>query len=125
MGLLLEARADAAPQPGSAFLVCDSQLLIQALSKAAEDLLGVREENAVNRPLGELIAPADSEAQDQTAVAALIAHAASDNDSLTRAFVRPADTFGVRLRARITSCGPPRAALVVLDSPRAPILHAV
>ena len=55
----------------------------------------------------------------------LIARAASDNDSITRAFVRPADTFGVRIRARIASCGPPRAALVVLDSPRAAILHAV
>jgi hypothetical protein len=40
------------------------------------------------------------------------------------AFVRPANTFGVRVRARITACGPPRAALIVLDR-RAPQLRAV
>ena len=38
------------------------------------------------------------------------------------AFVRPWNTFGVRLRARIAPCGPPRAALVVLDpSPARPL----
>jgi hypothetical protein len=29
--------------------------------------------------------------------------------------VRPANTFGIRLTARIATCGPPRAALVVLE----------
>jgi hypothetical protein len=29
--------------------------------------------------------------------------------------VRPANTFGVRLTARIDSCGPPTAALIVFD----------
>ena len=42
-----------------------------------------------------------------------------------RAFVRPWNTFGVRMRARIATCGPPRAALIVLDSGRGPALRAV
>jgi PAS domain-containing protein len=125
MGLLLEARAEAAPEPGAAFLVVDSQLRIQAVSTAAEELLGVREELTVNKPLAELIVPADAEADGQVAVGALLARAASDVDAPTRAFVRPANTFGVRIRARIAPCGPPRAALIVLDSQQAPQLRAV
>jgi hypothetical protein len=39
--------------------------------------------------------------------------------------VRPWNTFGVRMRARIATCGPPRAALIVLDSGRGPALRAV
>jgi hypothetical protein len=30
--------------------------------------------------------------------------------------VRPKGTFGVRVRARITACGPPRAALIVFET---------
>ena len=125
MGLLLEARSDAVPEPGSAFLVVDSQLLVQAVSSAAENLLRIREENAINLPLTQLLVPADAEAQGSTGVAALIARAAADEDTPARAFVRPADTYGVRIRARIASCGPPRAALVVLDENPGPRLRAV
>jgi hypothetical protein len=32
-------------------------------------------------------------------------------------FVRPANLFGVRMRARIVHCGPPHAALVAFDDP--------
>ena len=42
-----------------------------------------------------------------------------------RAFVRPWNTFGVRMRARIATCGPPRAALIVLETGRGPSLRAV
>jgi hypothetical protein len=31
----------------------------------------------------------------------------------------------VRMRARIATCGPPRAALIVLDSGRGPSLRAI
>jgi hypothetical protein len=34
--------------------------------------------------------------------------------------VRPWNTFGVRMRAKIAMCGPPRAALIVLDDDRPP-----
>jgi PAS domain-containing protein len=124
MGLLLEARAEVVPEQGSAFLVADQQLLVQAVSSAAEDLLGVREEDAVNRPLTELLVPADAEAG-EAGVGALVARAAADADAPTRAFVRPANMFGVRIRARIASCGPPRAALIVLDSGPGPRLRAL
>ena len=39
--------------------------------------------------------------------------------------VRPWNTFGVRMRARIAPCGPPRAALVILEDPTSRPLRAV
>src|SRR5438270_11374635 len=43
LGLLLEARVDAIPDPDDAFLVIDSSLTVQAMSSSAEIALGVRE----------------------------------------------------------------------------------
>ena len=126
LGLLLEAREDAVPDPKDAFLVVDSQLLIQAMSREAQSLLGVTEEMSVNKPVAELLVPADAEAQGAAGFAAAIADAAEGEDpEPTRSFVRPWNTFGVRLRARIATCGPPRAALVVLENGRPPALRAV
>ena len=44
LGLLLESRRDLAPTARDAFLVIDSTLLVQAVSRHAETLLGVTEE---------------------------------------------------------------------------------
>ncbi len=124
MGLLLEAREDTVPAPSDAFLVVDAALRVQALSTEAEVLLGVDEKGAVNSPLLELIAPADAEGSTPAGLAAAIAEAASGVDEPVRVFLRPGNMFGVRLRARIAPCGPPRAALVVLETV-SPSLRAV
>ena len=126
LGLLLEAREDAVPDSRDAFLVVDSQLLIQAMSREAQTLLGVTEEAAIDKPVADLLVPADAEAQGRAGFAAAIAQAADGQDpESARAFVRPWNTFGVRLRAKIATCGPPRAALIVLDSGRPPALRAI
>jgi PAS domain-containing protein len=123
LGLLLETRQDLAPAERDAFVLVDSQLRVQGMSRHAETLLGVTEEAAVNRPLTELLMPADAEASGGSRFAAAIAEALSGEDQI-RTVVRPWNTFGVRMRARIVACGPPRAALLVLDdSP--PRLRAV
>ena len=122
LGILLEAREDAIPTGRDAFLVVDSSLLVQAMSKEAQTFLGMTEEMALDKPVAELLVPADAEAQGQTGFAAAIAQAADGQDPETaRRVVRPWNTFGVRMRARIATCGPPRAALVVLEdsAPRA------
>jgi hypothetical protein len=125
LGLLLETREDAVPSNRDAFLVVDSALLVQAMSREAQSLLAVTEELAIDKPVGELLVPADTEAG-RTGFAAAIAMAADGQDPETaRSFVRPWNTFGVRLRAKIATCGPPRAALVVLESGRPPALRAV
>ncbi len=126
LGLLLEAREDAVPTDRDAFLVVDSSLLVQALSKQAEAFLGLTEELAIDKPVVELLVPADAEAQERTGFAAAIVQAANAQDPDTaRRFVRPWNTFGVRVRARIATCGPPRAALVVLENSGPPRLQAV
>jgi hypothetical protein len=124
LGLLLETRQDVLPKPHDAFLVIDSALLVQAVSRRAQTLLDVSEEGAVDRPVAGLLAPADAEAHGRGFAAAL-ADAAAGSDEPSSAFVRPWNTFGVRMRARIAPCGPPRAALVVLEDPAARRLRAV
>jgi PAS domain-containing protein len=126
LGLLLETREDAVPDPRDAFLVVDSQLLVQAMSREAQTLLGLAEEDAVDRPVAELLVPADAEGDERGGCAAAIASAAAgDEPEGARTYVRPWNTFGVRLRARIATCGPPRAALIVLDAGRGPSLRAI
>lgn len=115
LGLLLEAAADVAPREGDAFMVLDSALSICAMSSRAEELLGTREIDSVNRHITELLLPADAEAQARENLAVAVTWAARGDDSGCTVTVRPANTFGVRLRARISSCGPPQAALVVFD----------
>jgi PAS domain-containing protein len=125
LGLLLETRRDVVPSDRDAFLVIDTALLIQAMSRRAQLLLAVSEEEAVNRSVAELLVPADTEAQGAAGFAAAIAEAARGGDDPSNVFVRPWNTFGVRMRARIAACGPPRAALVVLQDPGERRLHVV
>jgi hypothetical protein len=118
-GLLLETRSDTIPSGKDAFLVIDAGLLIQGVSSEAETLLGVTEALAVNRPVHELVVPADAEAQGPSRFAAAVAEA-MHTDDVVGAFVRPWNTFGVRMRVKIAPCGPPRAALLLLETaPRA------
>jgi hypothetical protein len=123
LGLLLETRGDVVPGSRDPFLVVDSSLLAQALSRRAEILLGMREDSAVNRPVAELLVPADAETRSKAGFAIAIAEAAGGSDDPAHAFVRPSNTFGVRMRAKIAPCGPPRAALVVLEYVAARILR--
>ena len=125
LGLLLETRLDAVPSARDSFLVVDSSLLIQAMSWRAETLLGVSEDSAVNRPAIQLLVPADAEAVRPARFAAALVEAAAGADEPVTAFVRPWNTFGVRLRARIASCWPPRAALVILEDQQARALRVV
>ncbi len=78
LGLLLEAREDAIPSDRDAFLVVDSSLLIQAMSREAQRFLGLTEQDAVDKPIAELLVPADAEAQGRTGFAAAITQARPD-----------------------------------------------
>ncbi len=94
------------------------------MSRRAQALLAFSEEEAVNRPISELLVTADAEVQGNR-LAAAIAGAAEGSGEPVSTFVRPWNTFGVRLRARIAPCGPPRAALLVLGGTGQRQLHAV
>jgi hypothetical protein len=114
-GLILESRADIAPESGDAFLVLDSSLSVCAVSRAAERLLATSEPDAVNRHISDLVVPAGAEEANGQSLALAVAWAARGDGGTRTAVVRPANTFGIRLTARIGSCGPPRAALLILE----------
>lgn len=115
LGLLMEARADLVPQAGEPFLLVDRSLTVQALSAEAQSFLAVPEQDAIHRPVTELLTPADAEAATAETFASTIVWAANGDDEPRRLTVRPANVFGVRMAMRVGVCGPPRAALLVLE----------
>jgi hypothetical protein len=115
LGVLLTANADAAPGPGDPFMIVDGSLCVCAVSRVAEELLGMEETAAVNRHLSEFLVPADAEAAGAENLMDLVINAAGDTAETRMAVVRPPDEFGVRFRVQVGACGPPRAALVVLS----------
>jgi exopolysaccharide biosynthesis polyprenyl glycosylphosphotransferase len=115
-GLMLESRADVAPRDDEAFIVVDSRLTVQAVSQHAERVLGISEHEATDRPVAELLVGADAERGNEESLTTLLGRAALSEEDPQLTFVRPRGTFGVRLRARISACGPPRAALLVFES---------
>ena len=116
LGLVLQAPSDVAPRDGEPFLVIDSTLSVCAVSAEAEALLGMDETKAVNHHIADFLVPADANAPSSDNLLALLVVAASGGGEPRTAVVRPRTEFGVRFRVRIGSCGPPRAALLVLGS---------
>ena len=115
LGLVLQAPKGVAPQAGEPFLVVDSRLEVCALSRKAEDLLGVPETRAVNRHISEFLTPAAAEASNPEDLLTSLVVAATNEEDAHTVVVRPVGEFGVRYRARIGPCGPPKAALIVLS----------
>ena len=107
---------DIAPHAGDAFLVLDRALSVCAVSRGAERLLATREPDAVNRHVSDLLMPADAEEGGGDSLSVAVAWAARGDGGTRTTVVRPANTFGIRITARIASCGPPRAALLVRSS---------
>jgi hypothetical protein len=95
--------------------VLDHTLSVCAVSAAAERLLATREIDVVNAHVTRLLVPADAEGKDGANLAAAITWAARGDTGVQRTVVRPANIFGVRLKARVAACGPPRAALLVFE----------
>ena len=115
LGVLLTANADAAPGVDDPFMIVDGSLCVCAVSRIAEELLGVDETLAVNRHLSEFLVPADAEAAGGDNLMDLVINAASDSAEPRVAVVRPPDEFGIRFRVQVGACGPPRAALLILS----------
>ena len=115
LGLLLEAPEALAPKARDAFITIDKSLAVQGLSKRAEKLLGLREIDALDKRVTDLLVPADAEAAGPHHLGALLVEAAGGVEEVSEMVVRPADEFGVRFAARIGPCGPTPGALVVLD----------
>lgn len=114
LGLLLETSPDMAPTPADPFMVVDAAQSICAVSSAGEDLLGVGEPQAVNHHLSEFIVPADLGNPAALSLSAGVVAAATGGTEPIHIAVRPPDMFGVRHWAKIGTCGPPSAALILI-----------
>jgi PAS domain-containing protein len=114
LGVLLSASPHVAPAPGDPALVIDGALSVCAVSRAAEELLGVEEPDVVNRHVAELLVPAHAEARGLDNLISLVVSAARGDVLAHNAVVRPAGVFGVRYLARVGACGPVPSAIVVL-----------
>lgn len=114
MGVLLEAAPETAPTTADAFLVVDSGMSVRAVSRRGERLLGVSEPDAVGRHLSDFLTPADTDAPSAQGFYALVLLAATGGAETGTVAVRPTGEFGVRHWARVSTCGPSTAALMLL-----------
>jgi hypothetical protein len=110
LGLLLETPTGAVPHDGEPYFVVDRELLVRAVSKSAERALQVREPEIVLAPVDEVLPLGTGRGRLELA----IRRAAAGDDQVRHALVRAGAGFQ-RRRARISCCGPPAAALVVLE----------
>jgi PAS domain-containing protein len=113
MGILLRCGADALPGAKAAFVIASRKLEIAALSEAAEAIFG-REEKLLGKSLLDLVT---SPVGDRRLARAISQAALRVHDPLTmpaRLSGEDADSVGT-MACRISTCGPPRAALVVVE----------
>jgi hypothetical protein len=112
MGIMLTAPQKVLPGPGAAFVVITREGRVSAVSEAAEPLVG-EEAGLLGMPIGSALA--SDEGDDR--LARQVARAAGGGRDVAEATVAPVPQGSrpSKLRARIASCGPPRAALLVLE----------
>jgi hypothetical protein len=101
-----------APSPGDAFVVVDRSARVCALSGVIETLLSVTERDAVGRPVIELIAPVADGTDEGQAMVAMLRAVAGGTQEAGHARGLAA---GAAVTIRVGPCGPPRAALLVLE----------
>lgn len=113
MGVLLRCAPDSLPGAGGAFLIADRALAVAAVSEAGEAIFGV-EEGLIGTGVMDLLTSTIGD----RALARTVARAAlRPHDAVTvpaRLTGEQADAIGT-MAARISTCGPPRAALIAVE----------
>jgi hypothetical protein len=116
MGVLLTCAREALPRRGGAFLVVTDDLSISAVSEGAEAIFGSEASLVGSGLLGCVSSPLGEDA-----VARCVGGAATGSrEVVTVPFYAsgPKARRFKRLECRVATCGPPRAALVVVDVSR-------
>ncbi len=113
MGVLLRCNPDALPGAGSAFLIVTQSLEVSAVSEAAEAIFGPEDKLTGTGLMDLLISPiGDRKLARIAARAALRVHEAVTVPA--RLTGEKADAIGT-MACRISTCAPPRAALVAVE----------
>jgi PAS domain S-box-containing protein len=113
MGVMLSAPVAALPASGGAFVVVTREGRISAVSEAAERLVG-EEPGLLGMPVATALTSPDGDEH----LVRTLARAAGGGREVVETAVAAPDDGGGRLgpmKARIAGCGPPRAALLVLE----------
>ena len=113
MGVVLRAPAGAQPRYDDPFVIVDRQLAVQAVSRRAEVALSVEEPAGLDASLAEFLIY-DNGDHDLGELAALVELVFAGAEPSNRLELRPVANPEIRLQGRITSCGPPRGALLIL-----------
>jgi hypothetical protein len=115
MGLLLHADAQLAPAPGDSFIVTDDRLLICALSQGGERLFRRSEPSVIHRPVSELLVGVGAAEAGLPSLDTLLRAAAAGALEVTAAVVATVEGGREHHPARLGPCGPPTAALLIVD----------
>jgi hypothetical protein len=113
MGVLLRCNADALPGTGTAFVIVTQSLEIGAVSEGAETIFGPEEKLVRQKLLDLLTSPIGDRKLARTVSRAAI----RPHETVTipaRLTGERADAIGT-MACRISTCGPPRAALVAVE----------
>jgi ribosomal protein L32 len=112
-GLVLLAPEGAQPRSAEPFVIVDQRLTVQALSSRAEDMLLVDEPSAVGVHLQEFLSSDDRKLTGDELRRLVELAIAGDEPDETVSLCTLGDPE-LPLAARVSSCGPPSAGLVVL-----------
>lgn len=113
MGVMLSAPSASIASSGAAFLVVTREGRISAVSEPAEYLVG-EEAGLLGMPVTTAVTCPDGDEHLVRCVARAAGGGRETPDLAVTAAVRASGKYG-RLGAHVVSCGPPRAALVVLE----------
>jgi hypothetical protein len=113
LGVVLRAPAGAIPRHDDPFVVLDERLVVQAVSRHAETVLLVDEPAGFSARLDELLISdnGDVEGADLARLVHAAVHGASPSQAVE---LRTVGDPVIRFQARLSNCGPPSAALLVL-----------
>ncbi len=112
MGVLLTCTREALPGALAAFLIATAELKVNAVSVGAEEIFGP-EQTVIGRDLLELVSSPLGDAQLRKSVTGA---AVRSRDPVVMPVKGIGDAGRVgMLAARISTCGPPRAALVTVE----------
>jgi hypothetical protein len=113
LGVILRAPAEAIPRHDDPFVIVDANLVVQAVSRHAETVLLVDEPAGFSARLDELLISdtGDVEGAELARLVRVAVDGASPSETVE---LRTVDDPVVRFQVRLSSCGPPLAALLVL-----------
>jgi hypothetical protein len=123
LGTVLRAPPGLRPRFDEAFVIVDERLHLQAVSRHAEALLMISEPTVVALPITDVLFPEGG----PPALAGVIEEVVGGSSLGSTLKLRAADDPLRAFAVRVVPCGPPRAALLVLNEHKPPAirLHSI